>query len=173
MLDKLKKFFDISDNHYTVRQIFRWLWEALQGNRLQAILNAVVGLLGVALGLASVWAMQRAIDIASGVKDGSIYWAVAIMASLILGEFAVGISRVWIKNILGVKAQNLMQQRMLARLLRSEWRGREAMHSGDIINRLEQDVKTVVTFLTETLPSTLCTIAMFLGAFVYLLQMDV
>ena len=116
--------------------------------------------------------MQRAIDIASGVCEGSIYWAVAIMASLILGEFGVGISRVWIKNILGVKAQNRMQQRILARLLRSEWRGREAMHSGDIINRLEQDVKTVVTFLTETLPSTLSTIAMFLGAFFYLLQMD-
>ena len=155
-----------------MRQIFRWLWEALRGNRLQAILNATVGLLGVALGLASVWAMQRAIDIASGVCEGSIYWAVAIMASLILGEFGVGISRVWIKNILGVKAQNRMQQRILARLLRSEWRGREAMHSGDIINRLEQDVKTVVTFLTETLPSTLSTIAMFLGAFFYLLQMD-
>ena len=155
-----------------MRQIFRWLWEALRGNRLQAILNATVGLLGVALGLASVWAMQRAIDIASGVCEGSIYWAVPIMASLILGEFGVGISRVWIKNILGVKAQNRMQQRILARLLRSEWRGREAMHSGDIINRLEQDVKTVVTFLTETLPSTLSTIAMFLGAFFYLLQMD-
>ena len=65
-----------------------------------------------------------------------------------------------------------MQQRVLARLLRSEWRGREAMHSGDIINRLEQDVKTVVTFLTETLPSTLSTLAMFVGAFVYLFQMD-
>ena len=172
MFAKLKSFFDIPDNHYTVRQIFRWLWEALQGNRLQAILNATVGLLGVALGLASVWAMQRAIDIASGVCEGSIYWAVAIMASLIMGEFGVGISRVWIKNILGVKAQNRMQQRILARLLRSEWRGREAMHSGDIINRLEQDVKTVVTFLTETLPSTLSTLAMFVGAFVYLLQMD-
>jgi ABC-type multidrug transport system fused ATPase/permease subunit len=46
------------------------------------------------------------------------------------------------------------------------------MHSGDIINRLEQDVKTVVTFLTETLPSTVSTVAMFVGAFVYLLQMD-
>ncbi len=65
-----------------------------------------------------------------------------------------------------------MQQRVLARLLRSEWRGREAMHSGDIINRLEQDVKTVVTFLTETLPSTVSTVAMFVGAFVYLFQMD-
>jgi len=162
----------LPDNKYTVREIFRWLWEALRGNRLQAVLNASIGMLGVVLGLASVWAMQRAIDTASGVRDGSIYWAVAVMAILILGEFALSISRVWIKNILGIKAQNRMQQRILARVLRSEWRGREAMHSGDIINRLEDDVKTVVTFLTETLPSTLSTVAMFIGAFVYLLQMD-
>ena len=169
---KIKELLQLPDNKYSVRDITRWLWAALQGNRLQATLNAAVGLLGVVLGLSSVWAMQRAIDIASGAREGSLYLAVGIMAALILGEFAVGISRVWIKNILGVKAQNRMQQRLLARLLRSEWRGREAMHSGDIINRLEQDVKTIVTFLTETLPSTISTITMFVGAFIYLLQMD-
>lgn len=172
MFAKLRKLFDIPENHYTVRQIFRWLWEILQGNRLQAIMNACIGLFGVALGLSSVWAMQRSIDIAAGAREGSLYGAVGVMAVLILGEFAVGISRVWVRNILGVKAQNRMQQRVLARLLRSEWRGREALHSGDIVNRLEQDVKTVVTFLTETLPSTLSTLAMFIGAFIYLLQMD-
>lgn len=172
MFAKLKRLFEIPDNHFTAKEIFRWLWKVLQGNRLQAVLNATIGLLGVGLGLSSVWAMQRAIDIASGALDGSLYVAVGVMAALILGEFAVGISRVWVRNILGVKAQNRMQQRVLARLLRSEWRGREAMHSGDIINRLEQDVKTVVTFLTETLPSTVSTVAMFVGAFIYLLQMD-
>lgn len=172
MFAKLKRLFEIPDNHFTAKEIFRWLWRVLQGNRLQAVLNATIGLLGVGLGLSSVWAMQRAIDIASGALDGSLYVAVGVMAALILGEFAVGISRVWVRNILGVKAQNRMQQRVLARLLRSEWRGREAMHSGDIINRLEQDVKTVVTFLTETLPSMLSTLAMFVGAFVYLFQMD-
>ena len=172
MFAKLKRLFEIPDNHFTAKEIFRWLWRVLQGNRLQAVLNATIGLLGVGLGLSSVWAMQRAIDIASGALNGSLYVAVGVMAALILGEFAVGISRVWVRNILGVKAQNRMQQRVLARLLRSEWRGREAMHSGDIINRLEQDVKTVVTFLTETLPSTVSTVAMFVGAFVYLFQMD-
>lgn len=169
---RLKEFLQLPDNHYTAGQIARWLWRALRGNRLQAVLNASIGLMGVALSLASVWAMQRAIDTASGVREGSIYWAVGIMATLILGEFALGISRVWVKNILGIRAQNRMQQRLLGRLLRSEWRGREAMHSGDIINRLEQDVRQVVTFLTETLPSALSTVAMFCGAFVYLLQMD-
>ena len=155
-----------------LRGLCRWLWAAWQGNRLQASLNAAVGLLGVGISLATVWAMQRAIDIAAGVGEGSVLWAVGILALLILCEFAVGISRVWIRNILGVKAQNRMQQQMLARLLRSEWRGREAMHSGDVINRLEEDVKTVVNFLTETLPSTLATMAMFVGAFVYLFSMD-
>jgi len=172
MFAKLKRLFEIPDNHFTAKEIFQWLWRALQGNRLQAVLNATIGLLGVGLGLSSVWAMQRAIDIASGALNGSLYVAVGVMAALILGEFAVGISRVWVRNILGVKAQNRMQQHVLARLLRSEWRGREAMLTGDIISRLEQDVKTVVTFLTETLPSIVSTVAMFVGAFIYLLQMD-
>ncbi len=162
----------IPNNKYSAKQIFSWLWTVWKGNRLQATLNATIGLLGVAASLTTVWAMQRAIDIASGVKEGSVYWAVAIMASLILCEFAIGISRVWIKNILGVKARNRMQQQTLARLLRSEWRGREAMHSGDVINRLETDVNHVVDFLTETLPSTISTFAMFIGAFFYLLKMD-
>ena len=162
----------LEENRYTIPQMLRWLWRAWRGNRLQAVLNATIGLLGVACSLASVWAMKRAIDTASGVTPGSVVAAVAVMALIILAEFALGISRVWIKNILGVKAQNRMQQQMLAHMLRSEWRGREAMHSGDVINRLVSDVNNVVNFLTETLPSTLSTVTMFVGAFGYLYIMD-
>ena len=168
---------------YTIPQMLRWLWRAWRGNRLQAALNAAVGLLGVGCSLASVWAMKRAIDIAAGAtglaasasgrtSPREVCLAVGVMALIILCEFALGISRVWIKNILGIKAQNRMQQQILGRLLRSEWRGREAMHSGDVINRLEQDVNNVVDFLTETLPSTLSTLALFIGAFCYLFSMD-
>ena len=161
------------ESKYTIRQIVRWLWRVLRGNRTQALFNASIGMLGVVCSLLMVWAMQRTIDMATGVVPGSIYWGVAMMGAIILGEFALGISRVWIKNILGVKAQNLMQQQMLDRLLRAEWQSKDTHHSGDVINRLEQDVQTVVTFITETLPNTLSTMALFLGAFFYLFQMDV
>ena len=170
---RIKEMLQLPESKYGWREIARWLWRALRGNRLQATLNACVGLIGVGLSLLTVWAMQRAIDTASGVRPGSIYWAIGIMAVIILAEFAVGISRVWIRNILGIRAQNRMQYRLVEQLLRQQWQGREAMHSGDIINRLEQDVKQVVTFLTETLPSILSTLAMFFGAFIYLLRMDV
>nr|WP_253952405.1 ABC transporter ATP-binding protein [Xylanibacter muris] len=161
------------DNHrYSARVTLRWLWRAWRGNRRQALLNAVLGLAGVAVSLATVWAMQHAIDIASGASSGSLYFAVGFMAVLILCDFAIHISGVWIKNILGIKAQNRMQRQMLGRLLRSEWRGRERYHSGDVINRLEFDVNTVVVFLTETVPNTVSVAALFAGAFLYLLQMD-
>jgi ABC-type multidrug transport system fused ATPase/permease subunit len=65
-----------------------------------------------------------------------------------------------------------MQQKMLDRILRSEWQGREKLHSGDVINRLEKDVSNVVNFLTETIPSTVSVLALFLGAFFYLFSMD-
>lgn len=160
------------ESKFGVRQILRWLWLVLRGNRRQVVLNASLGLMGVGCSLLMVWAMQRTIDIAAGVRSGSLFGGVAIMGLIIVCEFALNISKVWIKNILGVKAQNRMQQQMLDSLLRAEWRGKDRYHSGDIINRLEQDVQTVVSFVTETLPTTLSTVTLFVGAFFYLMQMD-
>jgi ABC-type multidrug transport system fused ATPase/permease subunit len=150
----------------------RWLWRAWRGNRLQAVLNAIVGLLLVGVHLGEIWAVKHAIDVASGAVEGNLFWAVGFFGLLILVAFALNVSSVWIKNILGVKAQNRMQQKMLDRILRSEWNIKNPHHSGDVINRLEQDVAQVVTFLTETIPNTISVLAMFLGAFFYLFSMD-
>lgn len=157
---------------YKVSEILVWLWRAWRGNRLQAIINATLGLLEVVVSLSQVWAVKHAIDVASHVQEGSLYWAVGIMGLLILADFAIHISGIWVRNILGIKAQNRMQQQMLDRILRSEWNGREKLHSGDVINRLEKDVNQVVNFLTETIPSSISTLTLFLGAFCYLFSMD-
>ena len=164
--------FKIPKTKYPARIILRWLWRELRGNRLQSLLNATLGVADVALSLTQVWAVKHAIDIASGSEPGSIYWAVGLMGVIILANFGVSIAGVWVRNILGVRAQNLMQQRMLAHILQAEWHSRERHHSGDVLNRLEIDVATVVTFLTETLPNTLSVVLMFVGAFACMFVMD-
>ena len=168
----IRQWFKIPTPKYSAKIIFKWLWRAWRGNQLQAILNAAIGLLSVVVSLAQVWAVQHAIDVASGHTEGSIYWSVGAMALLVLCGFALRICSIWVRNILGIKAQNRMQQRMLDRILRSEWTGKESHHSGDVLNRLEQDVGTVVSFLTETIPNTISVVAMFVGAFLYLFSMD-
>lgn len=169
---KIAQWITPANSAYTTRDIMRWLWKVWRGNRLQTILNASMGMATVVVSLAQVWAVKRAIDVASGSVEGSICWAVALMGGLVLIDFAINISSVWIRNVLGVKAQNRMQQYMLDRILRSEWNGRERRHSGDVINRLESDVSNVVTFITETLPNTLSVVLLFFGAFAYLFTLD-
>ncbi len=168
----LRNIINIPKYKYSARVIMKWLWRAWKGNRLQATLNALIGVMLVVISLAQVWAVQHAIDVAAGAQEGNIYWAVGIMGFFIICEFAMHISSIWVKNILGIKAQNRMQQQMLDRILRSEWHGKENRHSGDVLNRLEFDVNAVVHFLTETLPNTLSVLLMFLGSFFYLFSMD-
>ena len=126
----------------------------------------------MAVSLAQIWAVKHAIDVASHNVEGSVIRAVGVIALLILCNFILSISSVWVRNVLGIKAQNRMQQMMLERILRSEWRGRGAMHSGDVINRLESDVVQVVNFCAETLPNAVCVFTLFVGAFFFLFSLD-
>ena len=162
----------LPNQKYRAKTIVKWLWQSSSDNRLQAILNTAIGLAQVVVSLASVWAVQTAIDIASHNKEGDVISAVLVMAALVGLNFVLNISSVWVRNILGIKAQNRMQRRMLGRILHSEWQGRDSMHSGDVLNRLEQDVNNVVNFVAETLPNAVSVVALFLGAFVYLFTMD-
>lgn len=150
----------------------KWLWNAWKGNRLQAVVNASFGILDVVIQMAQVWAVKHAVDVATHDTDGNVIFAVGIMLALIICHFGVIIANIWLKNILGVKAQNRMQQRLLDTLLRAKWQGKNQLHSGDVLNRLETDVKNVITFLTETLPSTVSTLLLFFCAFFYLFTMD-
>ena len=153
-------------------QLLRWLWRSTSYNRQQALLNVIIGLLDVAVSLAQIWAVKHAIDVASHNVEGSVIMSVGVIALLILCNFILSISSVWVRNVLGIKAQNRMQQMMLERILRSEWRGRGAMHSGDVINRLESDVVQVVNFCAETLPNAVCVFTLFVGAFFFLFSLD-
>lgn len=157
---------------FPAHKILRWLWRSSSYNRLQAVLNTIIGLAEVAVSLTQVWAVKHAIDVASHNIEGDVLVSIAYVGVLILCNFALSISSVWVRNILGVKAQNRMQQIMLERILRAEWRGRDSMHSGDVINRLESDVTAVVNFVAETLPNAVSVFALFAGAFFFLFSMD-
>ena len=172
MNKKLKNLLRIPETKYSTKEIYAWLWLAWKGNRTQAMINAIIGLLGVMVSLTVVWGMQHAIDVSSHVISGSIAMAVVVLGILFFADFGLHVASIWVRNLLGIKAQNRMQQQLLDRMLRSEWKGRDSYHSGDVLNRLEFDVTNVVTFLTETIPNSLSTLTLFIGAFTYLALMD-
>lgn len=157
---------------YPLRSIIAWLWTHHRGCRLQAFVNAVIGLLMVAMGLFGVDTLRHLTDIATGEREGSITLTALVLAAVFLAEMLLHIISTWVSAILGVRAQNSLQQFFFRRLLKGQWSGIERYHSGDVLNRLFTDVYDIVTLLTEVLPSILIVTVQFTASLIYLYIMD-
>ncbi len=150
-----------------------WLWHAWKGHRLQACLNTFIGITTVVVNLVFVWCTKLAIDIATHTESRfTLTEALLFLTALLAVDIILSISSKWIQATLGVTAQNTMRFTMFEHLLRSTWKGLKTFHSGDVMSRMEKDVTTVVSYLTESLPALITTIAQFVGAFLLLFYMD-
>ena len=154
------------------REVASWLWLSSRGLRLQAVLNALIGILSVILDFAFIYATKWTIDIATVRAEGSLRVAAYMLIAIMLGKIVLGFSKKWVGALLGVRSQNILQQRLFAHLLQSEWNGLEDRHSGDTLNRMEQDVRDLASCITETVPSLLEVSFRLVGAFFYLFHMD-
>lgn len=147
----------------------------------QSFINAMSGIIRVALDFAFIWATKLAIDIATGAPitplplfhyEFTLFSAGVLLIIIMASQMALGYLGRWIAALLGVEAQNRMQRRIFEHMLRSEWRGREVRHSGDVLNRLISDSLTVVTVVTDTIPQALAVMVRLLCAFFFLYSMD-
>lgn len=149
-----------------------WLWHNSEGTRRQAVTNTCIGLLDVVCQLLWVLACKHAIDIATGTKEGSLTTTGIIIASLMLVQIASRAASRWIHSVTGNKVRNRMRRAVFARLLRCDWMHLQRHHTGDLINRLEGDVASITTLMTEVIPATVVAATQLLASFALLFTMS-
>lgn len=150
----------------------RWLSVNSRMYWMQMVLNILLGTGYVVTTLAFVWATKWTVDIATGAAEGNINHSIALLVGIMITEIALGFSSKWVRAVLGVRARNKMQERIFNRLLMCEWLSVRKYHTGDVLNRVMEDVVVVVNLLTEDLPSLLTTIFQLVGAFLFMYLMD-
>lgn len=157
---------------HNTTKLLKWLWQTAKSYRLQAGLNALIGCSSVLLDFAFIWSTKLAIDIATGRTEGHLSTAGFLLTSIVVVQVLIGLGAKWIRALLGVKAQNTMQQKIFSSLLDSQWTALEKRHTGDMLNRLERDVTDVVQTITETFPGMIAVLFRLAGAFFFLYSMD-
>lgn len=162
----------INKTKYPTRTLVAWLWKHHRKCRTQAIVNVVIGLLQVALGLYGVDLLKRLTDVAAHNHEGNLALMAVVFGLVLLFEMLLNVVKTWVRAVLGVKTQNIMQQSFFSRLLHGEWSGVGKMHSGDVLNRLFGDVGDIVSLMTEVVPSAVIIAVQFLASFIYLYVMD-
>lgn len=159
-------------NKYSTRELLTGIWKASYGARLQVAICAFVGIISVACSLFFVYLSKEAIDIATGVSTGVLWHYGLGMGILILAEILLRATNTWLANTLSVKTQNRLRTGLFERLIKSKWEGKEARHSGDVLNRLIQDINTIVSAIISTIPLLITTAVQFIASFCFLYSMD-
>lgn len=157
---------------YSVWRLLLWIWKASRGVRGRILLCTLIGCISVACSLLFVLFSKNAIDIATGVREGQLLHYGIAMGVLILFEIVLHAVDNWIANRLDVEMRNTFRTRFFGLLLQSEWQGKERYHSGDVLNRMVQDLGAVVSVITTTIPFAVITVIQLVASFCFLYSMD-
>lgn len=152
------------------RSMASYLLRTMATYRTLVFMALLLGIAEVAVSLLQIWAVKRVVDCTAVKTTESVFHSICILTFLIVLGFALKAFSTWIGNIAGTRAKNNMRQHILQKLLTS--RNDVKLHSGDIVNRIEIDVATIINFIGYKIPNSICGLIMSIAAFVCLYLLD-
>ena len=133
--------------------------------------TVLIGLVRIGASLAFVWICKKLVDIASGVSDRPIGPAVGILVGVMLLQLAANVGFHYWQGIVEVKTRLKMCEELFSHIIHSSWSGREAFHSADAINRMQEDLRVVVDLICERIPDAFVTLCQLVAASVFLMTL--
>ena len=133
----------------------------------------MAGALNVSVSLFFVYVCKHLIDIATGVSTDSLGTYIGWMAGCLATQLVLSVIRSRLANRTEVRLRNHLHNRLFTHLMKSHWNGREAFHSGDMLNRIEADTSSITDAICRTVPTVLVTIVQLGGALFFLSRLDV
>lgn len=149
-----------------------YLWRIFAGQRWAVLVSCALGVLSVLFSLAFIGVSKYVIDIATGTVTGSLPGAALLLVALLVLQLLCNIVDSWVGIRMQIELGNTLRHRLFTRLLHSRWNELERFHTGDIVNRVEQDVSSVVGLLTGSFPSLVVTGVQLLAAFLFFCYLD-
>lgn len=153
------------------RSCIKGIWAFSKPVRGRTAVTVLLGLLRVALSLYFVWISKALVDIVTGHLDKELNLYVGIMISIVLLQILLSLAfSCWVSKT-SIKTQNAMRYGVFSHVLRSTWNGREFYHSGDILNRIQEDIRVIVDLVCSRVPDIIITACQLVAASVFLISM--
>ena len=155
----------------------KWFGRAVRPYRGSIAAMMACHVLLAACSIGFVYVSKMLVDVAvallggHAVGRGLAYWAIAMVGIVLLRIFLNAV-RSFLQTRTEIRLKNRLRSRLFHILLHLENDGGARQHSGDVINRLQEDVRVVSSAFAVSLPNLLGTVLQFLAAFVFLIVLD-
>lgn len=150
----------------------KYLWRITEGFHRTATLRTLLGILRVGVVLTFIWLSKTAIDCATGRVPANtttlIGWFV-LMVFCLLADVLFSQWARYMESRSEMQMNNRVNRRLFNVLMTLPLvNGQQGFHSGDMLNRLTLDVRTVSTFALSQFPTMIVMTVQLLGAFIFL-----
>lgn len=117
--------------------------------------------------------VDTAVQILSGgaPSKGLPFWVV-MMVTIIIVRISLNALRTYLQTKTEIRFRNRLRRRLFDILLHQQYEGGKRRHSGDVINRLQDDVRAVSSAFVVSIPNLIGTAVHFLAAFIYLMTLE-
>ena len=154
-----------------LRMYIAWLWQAAKGVRISILFCALAGILQVGVSLAFVYTCKELVDIATGISAQSLeMYSLFMLLCIGLQIFFSAVRNRWF-NYTDILLKNGLRSRLFSRLLMAGYIGKRR-HSGDMLNRLTEDIRVIGGMLSRDVPDVITTGLQFVAAFVFLARLE-
>lgn len=155
----------------------RWFLNAARPYRLRLAVTMLCHILITGCAIGFVYVSKKLVDVAVAVLAGTgtavsiMQWA-AVMVGIVLFRVSLNALRSYLQTTTEIKLKNRLRKRLFDVLLHLQNDGGARYHSGDILNRMQEDVRVVASSMAVSIPNILGTSLQFAAAFAFLLILD-
>ena len=155
----------------------RWLADTIRPYwaAVTVMMTCHVLIAGCAIGF--VYVSKKLVDVAvavfGGAQEGSGLWPwAAAMIGIVILRIALNALRSYLQTKTEIRLKNSLRHKLFDILLHLQTNGGSRHHSGDVLNRMQEDVRVVSNAVAVSLPNLFGTVLQFVAAFVFLLILD-
>ena len=160
-----------------MRKYIKWFNKAVRPYRGSIAVMMLCHVLLTACSVGFVFASKKLVDIAVAVLQGSAsasglwVWA-SVMICIVLGRIGLNALKTYFQTRTEINLKNRLRRRLFDVLLHLQSDGGAKYHTGDLLNRMQEDVRVVSTAFSSSIPNLLGTSLQFVAAFVFLMILD-
>jgi ABC-type multidrug transport system, ATPase and permease components len=153
-------------------QEIKWMFHYIRRYKIALAYYIIMGAIGTVVGLSSSVASKYLIDAVTGHKTSELGFIILFILGSTLGGIAIGAATSRISAKINLKVNNEIQSDIYDQIMRVDWEALCGYHSGDLLNRLSGDTKTVADSVIGWLPTLITNLIQFIGTLAIILYYD-
>lgn len=153
-----------------MRKYIQWFFRAMRPYGFSLFGMLFFHIVLIASSLAFVYLSKSLVDTALG---GTFSWHLTVLfLAVIVFRVVFNSLKNYLQTKIFVGLRNDLRMKLFDVLLRHQSDGTQPRHSGDVVNRLQEDVRVVASTFSTSIPNVIGTSIHFIAAFAYLMYLD-